>query len=110
MKWCMRRGPFQAAAFVAIALGALAGVGLRAQEDSVDAPAQSSANRTARLVPTVHPAVPSRPSDFWYVPDSFPPAGAGRSESPSEKFARAARLIDGGDFAAGLPLVAAVDL
>src|SRR6185369_5887186 len=49
-------------------------------------------------------------TDFWYVPESFPRTGAAGSESPAEKFARAARLIDGGDFAAGLPLLTATDL
>jgi soluble lytic murein transglycosylase len=111
MKWFPSRGPFHAAAFVAIAVAALASVGLRAQySDNIDAPGPSSAERAVRLVPTVHPAVPSRPTDFWYVPDSFPPAGIGRIESPAEKFARAARLIDGGDYATGLPLVTAADL
>ena len=111
MKWFPSRGPFQSAAFVAIAVAALAGVGLRAQySDNIVAPGPSSAERAVRLVPTVHPAVPSRPTDFWYVPDSFPPAGSGRVESSAEKFARAARLIDGGDYASGLPLVTAADL
>jgi peptidoglycan lytic transglycosylase len=101
MKWCMRRGPFHSVAFVAIAIGVIAGSGLRGQEYE---------HETVRLAPTVHPAVPSHPTDFWYVPESFPRAGAGRSESPAEKFARAARLIEGGDFAAGLPVLAAIDL
>ena len=111
MKWCMCRGPFQSIAFVTIAIGVIAGSGPRAQQSTnLDAGAATSAVRTVRLVPTVHPAVPSRPTDFWYVPESFPRPGAARSESPAEKFARAARLIDGGDFAAGLPLLTATDL
>src|SRR4029453_11914051 len=111
MKWCMRRGSFQSVAFVAIATSVIAASGLRAQQsDNLDASGTTSAVRTVRLAPTVHPAVPSRPTDFWYVPESFPRTGAGRSESPAEKFARAARLIEGGDFAAGLPILTAADL
>src|SRR4029453_13113007 len=110
MKWCMRRGSFQSVAFVAIATSVIAASGLRAQQsDNLDASGTTSAVRTVRLAPTVHPAVPSRPTDFWYVPESFPRTGAGRSESPAEKFARAARLIEGGDFAAGLPILTAAD-
>jgi soluble lytic murein transglycosylase len=111
MKWCIRRGPFRSVVFVAIAIAVLADAGLRAQEtDNIDASGPTSAVRTVKLAPTVHPAVPSRPADFWYVPESVPRTGTARSESPAEKFARAARLIDGGDFAAGLPLLAASDL
>ena len=117
MKWCMRRGPFHSVALVAIATSVIAAGGLRAQQsNNLDASSATSAVPTDRLVPpvkltpTVHPAVPSRPTDFWYVPESFPRTGAGRSESSAEKFARAARLIDGGDFAGGLPLLAAADL
>ena len=111
MQWCLTRGRFQSAAFVAVTVAALADVGLRAQyADRIDAPGSSGADRAVRLVPTVHPAVPSRQTDFWYVPDSFPPTGSGRVESSAEKFARAVRVIDSGDFAAALPLVTAADL
>src|SRR5215510_10155720 len=117
MKWCMRRGPFHSVALVAIATSVIAAGGLRAQQsNNLDASSATSAVPTDRLVPavklapTVHPAVPSRPTDFWYVPESFPRTGAGRSESSAEKFARAARLIEAGDFAGGLPLLAVADL
>lgn len=111
MTWCMRCRPFHSVALVAIAVGVIAGSGPRAQQSANLEPSVStSAVRTVRLAPTVHPAVPSRPTDFWYVPESFPRTGAGRSESPAEKFARAARLIDGGDFAAALPLLTASDM
>ncbi len=111
MKWCMRRGPFHSVAFGAIAIGLLAHAGLRAQEsDNIDQSASTKAVRTVKLAPTVHPPVPSRITDFWYVPESFPRAVAGRSESPAEKFARAARMVDGGDFATALPLLTAADL
>jgi soluble lytic murein transglycosylase len=108
----MRRGPFHSLAVVAIAVGVLADAGLRAQDvDSIDAPAPTSAVRSVKqLAPTVHPAVPSRPTDYWYVPESFPRTGTARSESAAEKFARAARLVDGGEFAAALPLLTAADL
>src|SRR5262249_35821632 len=110
MKWCMRCGPFHSVAFVAIAISVVAASGPRAQQsDNLEASVPTSAARTVSLAPTVHPAVPSRPTDFWYVPESFPRTGAGRSESPAEKFARAARLIDGGDFAGGLPLLTGAD-
>jgi soluble lytic murein transglycosylase len=62
------------------------------------------------LAPTAHPALPDRTSDFWFVPETFPRAAGGRTESPAQKFARGARLIDGGDFAAGLPLVSTAEL
>ena len=111
MKSLVKRWPVQFVAIVAIAVAILAGVRLRAQySDQIDAPAPSSADRAVRLLPTVHPAIPSRPTDFWYVPDSFRTTAAGRIESPAEKFARGARLIDAGDFAAGLPLVTAANL
>ncbi|HMF29046.1 MAG TPA: tetratricopeptide repeat protein, partial [Candidatus Cybelea sp.] len=55
-------------------------------------------------------AVPSRPTDFWYVPESFPRTGAGRSESSAEKFARAVRFVEASDFAAALPLLTTTDL
>jgi len=110
MQWCLTRGRFQSAAFVAVTVAALAGVGLRAQyADRIDAPGPSGADRAVRLVPTVHPAVPSRQTDFWYVPDSFPATGS-RVESSAEKFARAVRLIDTGDFAAAFPLLTGADL
>jgi predicted Zn-dependent protease len=108
---CVRRAPFYSVALVAIAISVIAGSGPRAQQsESLDTSVATSAVRTIRLAPTVHPAVPSRPTDFWYVPESFPRTGAGRTESPAEKFARAVRLIDGGDFAAGLPLLTTADL
>jgi peptidoglycan lytic transglycosylase len=111
MKWYMRRGPLHSVAFVAIAIGVLSDAGLRAQEtDNVDASSPTHAVRTVKLAPTVHPAIPSRPTDFWYVPESFPRTGAGRSESPSERFARAARLVDGGEFTTALPLLTPADL
>src|SRR5215510_16032721 len=98
MKLCMRRVPFHSVAFAAIALSVVAGSGPRAQQsENLDASAATSAVRSVSLAPTVHPAVPSRPTDFWYVPESFPRTAAGRSESPAEKFVRAARFVEAGD-------------
>jgi len=111
MKLCMRRVHVHSVAFVAIALGVVAGSGPRAQQsENLDASVATSAVRTVSLGPTVHPAVPSRPTDFWYVPESFPRTGAGRSESPAEKFARSVRFVEAGDFAAALPVLTATDL
>jgi len=62
------------------------------------------------LKPTAHPALPARAGDFWLVPESFAQPATGRPESPAQKFARGAKLIDAGDFAAGLPLVTSADL
>jgi peptidoglycan lytic transglycosylase len=107
----MRRVPFHSVAFVAIALAVVADSGPRAQQsENLDASVATSAVRAVSLAPTVHPAVPSRPTDFWYVPESFPRTGAGRGESAAEKFARAARFVEAGDFAAALPLLTATDL
>ena len=60
---------------------------------------------------TSHPALPARLSQYWLVPDS--PAGrAGRrrADTAAERFARGAKQIADGHFAAGLPLVSAADL
>ena len=60
------------------------------------------------LLPTAHPPLPGRVGEFWFVPESF--AAAGRPETPAQSLARGVKLIDGGDFAAGLPLVASADV
>ena len=100
---------------LATVLAAIAPVALdvRAQDAEGGAnAAQQSASIApiVSLVPTVHPSLPDRPGDFWFIPDTFPRATAGRAESAAQKFARAARAIDAGDFASGLPLVDATDL
>ena len=120
MNGSLRRGFFRSVAPAAILIVAVVGLDVRAQQaagvlSKVDAIAgsPSGANTvegTPRLVPTIHPAVPSRPGEFWYVPESFPRTTDARAESSAEKFARGARLIDGGDFAAGLPLVTTADM
>ena len=81
---------------------------VRAQEaEPIAAP---SAPQPVTLLRTAHPALPARPDDFWFVPDAFTPSTNGRAELPSQKFARGAKLVDSGDFAAGLALISAADL
>jgi soluble lytic murein transglycosylase len=99
----------------AVVLAVIAPVALdvRAQdaEGGVD-PAQRSASivPVLALVPTAHPSLPDRPGDFWFIPETFPRTTAARAESAAQKLARAARAIDAGDFASGLPLVSATEL
>ncbi len=86
---------------------AIAGLDVRAQEF------EGIATRSAppvRLTATVHPPLPDRLVDFWFVPETFQRASTARTESPAAKFARGAKLIDSGDFGAGLPLVNTSDL
>jgi soluble lytic murein transglycosylase len=73
--------------------------GVRAQ--SADAP---------RLVPTSHAPLPADPSLFWIVPDQAARTAATRAGSATERFARGARLIADGSYAAGLPLVRGAEL
>jgi soluble lytic murein transglycosylase len=66
----------------------------------------------AAIATTSHSPLPSHPSLYWLIPDSALTGALGRTveESPSARFARGARLIAQGHFAAGLPLVRGVDL
>jgi len=86
---------------------AIVGLDTRAQESEALA---SRSAASVRLIPTVHPPLPGLPVDFWFVPETFPIATNGRTETPAGKFTRGAKLIDTGDFAAGLPLVNTSDL
>ena len=64
-----------------------------------------------RLTTTSHPALPGSPSQYWIVPDATPRStGRQSAETAAERFARGAKLIAAGDFAAGLPLVSRADL
>jgi soluble lytic murein transglycosylase len=115
MKYALGAIVIAIAAFIRLDLHAQQAENLLSKADAaapsrVDGGAPSTTTDPIRLLPTVHPAIPSRPGEFWYVPESFPRAAEGRAEAPAEKFARGARLIDRGDFAAGLPLVSAADL
>jgi soluble lytic murein transglycosylase len=105
---CARRRPVgsakRAALLATLTLVALIGLDLRAQDTEGVAPV------VAVLAPTVHPALPDRSDDFWFVPQTFAAETNGPADSPAGKFARGARLIDAGDFAGGLPLVTVPDL
>ena len=98
------------AAFVFFAVVAL---DVRAQEPEVTSPQVAPPVTPAppvTLLPTAHPALPARSSDFWFVPEEFPPATNGRVELPTQKFARGAQLVASGDFAGGLALINAADV
>jgi len=88
----------------ALATVALAGPDTRAQE-----PGGVTLRRASdvRLVPTVHPPIPVRPVDFWFVPDLPARSSTSQADSPAQRLARGVNLIDEGAFAAGLPLVSA---
>ena len=90
----------------ALVLFAIVALDVRAQEAEITVPPAPPVT----LLPTAHPALPARPSDFWFVPSEFPPASTARSELPTQKFARGAKLVDSGDFAAGLALIDAADV
>src|SRR5688572_18851308 len=74
--------------------------------------AQGTANGNTRapgvsgIATTNHPPLPAQPSLYWLLPEP----GTGRSTDAGARFARGAKLIDDGDFAAGLPLVQGADL
>ena len=92
---------------VTTAIVAAAAFGLVAQDRLAD-----PAKRQVRdLAPTAHPPLPGHPSQYWYVPERSSAAVApGNREDAVTRFARGARLIQGGDYAAGLPLVSAPDV
>jgi len=85
---------------------AIVGLHTHAQDVETTSPIRTT---SASLAVTIHPPIPTSPSDFWFVPDVARPS-AGRAESAAEKFARGARFIDDGEFLTGLPLVSAFDL
>ena len=99
-------------ALVAVSAAAALGDGLRAQ---VRAPTDESSDSAASALPlttTAHPSVPGRRSQYWLVPDApVSPASGRQSVATAEaRFARGARLIAGGNYADGLPLVTVADL
>jgi soluble lytic murein transglycosylase len=89
---------------VVIALTLVAAAALFAQERADDALPRQAGNR---LLPTVHPPLPGQASEYWYVPEGSAVRSASRDVA---RFARGAKLIAGGDFAAGLPLLGGADL
>jgi soluble lytic murein transglycosylase len=97
-----------ALATLAVALAATAGP--RAQ-DRAAADGTTRATVTPRLTTTSHPPLPGRVSQYWLVPETaIGRAGRQAADMPAARFARGARLIADGDFAAGLPLVTGADL
>ena len=70
-------------------------------------PARAQAPRAVPgLAPTAHPALPGHPSLYWLLPDlSVARATGVRVDEAAARFARGAKLIADGQFAAGLPLV-----
>ena len=95
---------------VTIALAITAVLALTAQDRAPDQARRTGAGD--RLQPTAHPPLPLQPSHYWFVPDpsaASTPA-ARRVDDAAARFARGARLIAAGDFAAGLPLVTPQDL
>ena len=92
---------------IVLACVAVVGLDVHAQDADSTAPPPVA---PVRLAATVHPLLPDRLADFWFVPDTIPRATSGGTESPADKFVRGAELIDGGDFSAGLPLVSTPDL
>jgi len=90
---------------------------LRGQEEGPFArplpePVFADAADPVELRPTNHPNLPVVVAEYWLVSDpsasrtAKPPA----AETAKERFARGAKLIAGGNFAAGLPLVSAPEL
>ena len=95
---------------VTIALAIAAVFALTAQDRAPDQARRAGA--ADRLQPTAHPPLPRQLSHYWFVPDpSAASTSAGRGlDDAVARFARGARLIAAGDFAAGLPLVTPQDL
>ncbi|MBI4263837.1 MAG: tetratricopeptide repeat protein [Acidobacteria bacterium] len=102
----MTRRPIRLA-LVTIAVGMAAGLGTRAQDRAA---ADGSRAAAPRIATTEHPAVPSRLSGYWLLPDSSAAQTGQRGDTVAARLARGVALIGAGDFEAGLPLVAAADL
>src|SRR5262245_4505540 len=68
---------------------------------------------TTRLLPTQHPPLPGRSSQFWLVPER-PAASAtgarGAGDTPLSRFARGVTLFREVNYAAALPFVSAPEL
>ena len=74
---------------------------LQVQQDPSGAAAAPAA--TAQLAPTVHPTLPSNPSDLWLVPSASDRAS--RSTALFEPLVAGVRRFQDGDFAGALLLV-----
>jgi soluble lytic murein transglycosylase len=71
-----------------------------------------AADSGPRLTTTAHPPLPRHESEYWLVPDpaAVPKRGKQAAETAAQRFARGAKLVAAGDFAAGLPLVTGANL
>ena len=101
----MTRAAVTAVAAIAGVVCVSHGIGLRAQSPaSKPAPAAPPASSNG-VTTTDHPPLPGHPSRYWVVPDPQTlKTGQGLTGTLAQ-FARGARFVDAGDFAAGLPLV-----
>jgi len=61
----------------------------------------------ARLVPTIHPPLPTSPSEYWLVPDLAAPrpAGSRAGATAIANFVKAVNLIGDREYAAAVPLI-----
>src|SRR5688572_12654336 len=84
------------AACALVAVAGCAGDGIGAQE---------------RIRTTEHPPLPGHRAHYWMVPEAAPArATAARTESALAAFARGAKLLADGEFAAALPLVSNAEI
>src|SRR5688572_31270842 len=98
------RGGSVRIAITTTAIVAVVALGLLAQDRAADQAARTGA--ALRLAPTAHPPLPALPSHYWLIPEvSASATSANTGNDAAARFARGARLIAAGDFAAGLPLV-----
>jgi soluble lytic murein transglycosylase len=99
-----------AATAVALVAGVICvahGVGLRAQSSPSNPRSTGPAGPVIAapgVTTTDHAPLPGHPSRYWVVPDSQTLRAQGATGNLAQ-FVRGARLIDAGNFAAGLPLV-----
>ena len=102
----MSRRPALIAA-TAIALATSGGSATQAQ----DHPGGGAGGAALRPTTTTHAPLPASLSRYWLVPDAAAAPASGRgAETATARFARGARLIESGEFAAGLPLVTGANL
>ncbi|MBM3779316.1 MAG: tetratricopeptide repeat protein [Acidimicrobiia bacterium] len=107
------------AALVALVAAAAAGVwpllriGAQSGRQGPSGEPAVPADVAERLVPTRHPELPEHASQFWLVPDGHvarPRGAADGGDGPISTFARGLSLVDNGEYARALPLLAAAPL
>ena len=86
-------------AIASLALGLTMAYGPVAQDFAGDSSRRPGVS--ARLVPTAHPPLPDRTSQYWFVDEG----SDARQDTAAARLARGAALIADEDFAAALPLV-----